>query len=98
MKGISPNINITIASQTKNFDATAIRFGKNKGLCVVADGTKNKGVLSGEWASYLCNITPFPPIHLEVCNFKEVRHQDFLSNLLFPQHNQYMGCSNYFIR
>ncbi|NOX48743.1 MAG: DUF4433 domain-containing protein [Chlorobi bacterium] len=62
MKGLSPYINFTLARQTKNFDASAIRFEKEKGLCVVADGTKNKGILSGEWASHLCSKTPFEPI------------------------------------
>ena len=62
MKGISQNINITIARQTKNFDATAIRFKKSEGVCVLADGKQNKGVLSGEWASHLCDKTPFEPI------------------------------------
>ena len=62
MKNISQNINTQITSKSINFDASALKFEKNKGVCVMADGKANKGILSDKWASFLCDKTNTTPI------------------------------------
>ena len=39
-----------------------LKFEKEKGVCVVADGKGSKGALSGEWAEFLCKKTPLEPL------------------------------------
>ena len=62
MKGIKPEINIKIPLNQTNYDASVIKFEKEKGVCVIADGKQNKGIKSDKWAEFLCDKTPLVPI------------------------------------
>lgn len=62
MKHIKPKIEVSIPLESVNYDYILNKFEENTGVCVVADGNKNKGILSNEWAKYLCEKTPFAPI------------------------------------
>jgi len=65
MKGIKINNNTNTPIVNINFDASVYRVEKDKGICVIADGTKNKGVLSYKWAQYLCDQSPLEPIRTQ---------------------------------
>lgn len=62
MKKIRKDIDIHFAKTNKNKDASAFIMEKNAGVSVVANGSENKSIFSGQWAKYLCDHTPVNPI------------------------------------
>ena len=44
-------------SESKS-NSSFFRFEKRKGVCVISEGEKNKGLYSAEWAQYICKKMP----------------------------------------
>ena len=59
MKCIRLNIQGSVENHRINHDALAGFAEKEKAVFSVADGTGNKGCLSGKWAQFLCDRSLF---------------------------------------
>ena len=62
MNHITIPINLQSADDSENYDASVLKFEKDRGLCVISDGSKSKGILSDKWADFLCQKTGFSPL------------------------------------
>jgi len=62
MKNIRHKTNVYLTQSSDNYDFSLVKFESKNGVCVISDGKSNKGLLSKDWARYLCEKTPISPI------------------------------------
>lgn len=62
MRNINIDVSISSGLEEVNFDSIYNEFNESGGVCVIADGKKNKGILSDKWAEYLCANTKIEPL------------------------------------